>query len=165
MMTAYIRFAALNPYWYVPPDLARRGRRANSWSSRASTISTTMGYEVLSDWTPGPEDHRPQDDRLEGACVDGKVEVMIRQKPGPKNFMGRMKFMFPNQFGVYLHDNPRRELFKEVVALFQRRLRAARGCVRGSSRWLFGRDLDLGRRRGPRSRCRWRSRCRSTSPI
>ena len=49
--------------------------------------------------------------------------------------------MFPNQFGVYLHDNPRRELFKEVDALFQRRLRAARGCL-AAGRWLFGRDLD-----------------------
>ena len=50
---------------------------------------------------------------------------MIRQKPGPKNFMGRIKFMFPNEFGVYLHDNPRRELFKQVDALLQRRLRPA----------------------------------------
>ena len=43
--------------------------------------------------------------------------------------------MFPNEFGVYLHDNPRRELFSEVVALFQRRLRPARGCARG---WATG---------------------------
>ena len=66
---------------------------------------------------------------------------MIRQKPGPKNFMGRMKFMFPNEFGVYLHDNPRRELFKKSARYF------SGGCVRLEDaarlgRWLFGRDLD-----------------------
>ena len=65
---------------------------------------------------------------------------MIRQKPGPKNFMGRVKFMFPNQFGVYLHDNPRRELFKQSTRYF------SGGCVRLEDawrlrRWLFGREL------------------------
>ena len=59
--------------------------------------------------------------------------------------------MFPNQFGVYLHDNPRRELFQEVGALFQRRLRAARGCraarplaVRARPRLAVGRHRAAG---------------------
>jgi murein L,D-transpeptidase YcbB/YkuD len=48
--------------------------------------------------------------------------------------------MVPNQFGVYLHDNPRRELFKQSTRYF------SGGCVRLEdawrlSRWLFGRDL------------------------
>jgi murein L,D-transpeptidase YcbB/YkuD len=54
--------------------------------------------------------------------------------------MGRIKFMFPNQFGVYLHDNPRRNLFKESVRYF------SGGCVRLEDawrleRWLFHREL------------------------
>jgi murein L,D-transpeptidase YcbB/YkuD len=66
--------------------------------------------------------------------------VLLRQKPGPNNFMGRIKFMFPNEFGVYLHDNPRRELFLKSTRYF------SGGCVRLEdawrlSRWLFGRDL------------------------
>ena len=64
----------------------------------------------------------------------------IRQNPGPKNFMGRIKFMFPNEFGVYLHDNPRRELFQQSTRYF------SGGCVRLEdawrlSRWLFHREL------------------------
>ena len=93
------------------------------------------------DWTPNPTIIDPKTVDWKGV-VDGKVDdVMIRQKPGPKNFMGRMKFMFPNEFGVYLHDNPRRELFLKSARYF------SGGCVRLEDaarlgRWLFGRDLD-----------------------
>ena len=98
------------------------------------------GYEVVSDWTPNPTIIDPKTVDWKGV-VDGKVtDIMIRQKPGPKNFMGRMKFMFPNQFGVYLHDNPRRELFLKSTRYF------SGGCVRLEdawrlSRWLFHREL------------------------
>jgi murein L,D-transpeptidase YcbB/YkuD len=55
--------------------------------------------------------------------------------------MGRMKFMFPNEAGVYLHDNPERELFTEASRLY------SGGCVRLEDaarlgRWMFGYDLD-----------------------
>jgi murein L,D-transpeptidase YcbB/YkuD len=138
MLAAYIRFAALNPYWYVPPDLA--------WDdvgqfveSQGFSYFEKMGYEQVSDWSRNAEvlDATKID---WDAVRDGKTEIMLRQKPGPENFMGRIKFMFPNQFGVYLHDNPRRKLFKESVRYF------SGGCVRLEdawrlSKWLFHRDL------------------------
>jgi len=139
MLTAYIRFAALNPYWYVPPDLA--GEDVGQFVVKQGLkYLDDYGYEVVSDWTRNPTIIDPKTVDWKGVN-DGKVEVMIRQKPGPKNFMGRIKFMFPNQFGVYLHDNPRRELFKESVRYF------SGGCVRLEdawrlSKWLFnGREL------------------------
>jgi len=138
MLTAYIRFAALNPYWYVPPDLA--GEDVGQFVVKQGLkYLDDYGYEVVSDWTRNPAIIDPKTVDWKGV-TDGKVDVMIRQKPGPKNFMGRIKFMFPNQFGVYLHDNPRRELFKESVRYF------SGGCVRLEdawrlSKWLFGRDL------------------------
>jgi murein L,D-transpeptidase YcbB/YkuD len=54
--------------------------------------------------------------------------------------MGRIKFMFPNSEGVYLHDNPERELFEQAARLY------SGGCVRLEdawrlSHWIFGRDL------------------------
>ncbi|MEO7277101.1 MAG: L,D-transpeptidase family protein, partial [Sphingomicrobium sp.] len=139
MLTAYIRYAALNPYWYVPPDLA--GEDVGQFVVKQGLpYLDKMGYEVVSDWAPGSTIIDPKTIDWKGV-VDGKVEVMIRQKPGPQNFMGRMKFMFPNQFGVYLHDNPRRELFLKSTRYF------SGGCVRLEDaarlgRWLFGRDLD-----------------------
>jgi len=139
MLAAYIRYAALNPYWYVPSDLA--GEDVGQYVVKFGLkYLDEYGYEIVSDWTPNPTIIDPKTVDWKGV-VDGKVDVMIRQKPGPKNFMGRMKFMFPNQFGVYLHDNPRRELFLKSARYF------SGGCVRLEDaarlgRWLFGRDLD-----------------------
>ena len=138
MLAAYIRFAALNPYWYVPSDLA--------WDDVGQYVVKyglkyldDYGYEVVSDWSRNPTIIDPKTIDWKGV-VAGKVDVLIRQKPGPQNFMGRMKFMFPNTFGVYLHDNPRRELFKESTRYF------SGGCVRLEdawrlSKWLFHREL------------------------
>ena len=139
MLTAYIRYAALNPYWYVPSDLA--GEDVGQFVLKQGLqYLDKMGYEIVSDWAPSPTILDPKKVDWKGV-VDGKVEVMIRQRPGPQNFMGRMKFMFPNQFGVYLHDNPRRELFLKSARYF------SGGCVRLEDaarlgRWLFGHDLD-----------------------
>lgn len=138
MLSAYIRYAALNPYWYVPPDLA--GEDVGQFVVKQGLqYLDKMGYELVSDWTVNPTIIDPKTIDWKGV-VDGKVEVMIRQKPGPQNFMGRMKFMFPNTFGVYLHDNPRRELFLKSTRYF------SGGCVRLEDaarlgRWLFGREL------------------------
>jgi murein L,D-transpeptidase YcbB/YkuD len=137
MLAAYIRYAALNPYWYVPSDLAWDD--VGQFTVKDPSYFDRMGYEEVSDWSKNPQ-------ILDGhkidwqAVRDGKTEVLLRQKPGPENFMGRIKFMFPNQFGVYLHDNPRRNLFKESVRYF------SGGCVRLEdawrlSKWLFHRDL------------------------
>ena len=139
MLAAYIRYAALNPYWYVPSDLA--GEDVGQYVVKFGLkYLDDYGYEIVSDWAPDATIIDPKTIDWKGV-VDGKVDVMIRQKPGPKNFMGRMKFMFPNQFGVYLHDNPRRELFLKSARFF------SGGCVRLEDaarlgRWLFGRDLD-----------------------
>ena len=98
-----------------------------------------MGYEQVSDWS---KDAQILDaSKIDWKAVrDGKTEVLLRQNPGPNNFMGRIKFMFPNQFGVYLHDNPRRELLLKSTRYF------SGGCVRLEdawrlSRWLFHREL------------------------
>src|SRR6185437_5673359 len=138
MLAAYIRYAALNPYWYVPSDLA--GEDVGQYVLKYGLkYLDEYGYQIVDDWTANPTIIDPKTIDWKGV-VDGKVQVLIRQKPGPKNFMGRIKFMFPNQFGVYLHDNPRRELFEKSVRYF------SGGCVRREdawrlSKWLFHRAL------------------------
>ena len=139
MLAAYIRYAALNPYWYVPSDLA--GEDVGQYVLKFGLkYLDDYGYQVVQDWSPNPTIIDPKTVDWKGV-VDGKVDVTIRQLPGPKNFMGRIKFMFPNSFGVYLHDNPRRELFLKASRYF------SGGCVRLEDaprlgRWLFGHDLD-----------------------
>jgi len=139
LITAYIRFASLNPYWYVPPDLAAE-RIAPNVLKRGQRYLDDLGYQVMSDWDDQAEIIDPKTIDWK-AVADGKVEVRIRQLPGAHNSMGRMKFMFPNEAGIYLHDNPERELFTEASRLY------SGGCVRLEDaarlgRWLFGYDLD-----------------------
>jgi murein L,D-transpeptidase YcbB/YkuD len=66
----------------------------------------------------------------------GRQTVWLRQKPSPENMMGKVKFMFPNEFGIYLHDTPNKAAFTQNV----RTLSA--GCVRLQDAgrlgaWLF----------------------------
>lgn len=138
MMAALVRFAALNPYWYVPPDLAAE-RIAPRVLKGGLPYLDELGYEVLTRWDDSAEVIDPATIDWQ-AVADGKTEVLIRQKPGPHNSMGRMKFMFPNNAGIYLHDNPERELFNEAARLY------SGGCVRLEDaarlgRWLYGYDL------------------------
>lgn len=58
----------------------------------------------------------------ESRVVNGRV--YIRQPPGPRNALGRVKFLFPNKHSVYMHDTPNRNLFNRTVRAF------SHGCVR-----------------------------------
>ena len=138
MMAAYVRFANLNPYWYVPPDLAAERIAPNVVKQGVSYLDR-LGYQVVSDFVDDPKIFDPSVMDWQ-AVADGRQKVLIRQQPGPHNSMGRIKFMFPNEQGIYLHDNPDRQLFEEASRLY------SGGCVRLEaawrlSRWLFGRDL------------------------
>ena len=138
MMAANVRFASLNPYWYVPPDLAAERIAPNVLKQGVSYLDR-LGYQVVSDFVDDPKIFDPSVIDWQ-AVADGRQKVLIRQQPGAHNSMGRIKFMFPNEQGVYLHDNPDRQLFEEASRLY------SGGCVRLESawrlsRWLFGRDL------------------------
>jgi murein L,D-transpeptidase YcbB/YkuD len=58
----------------------------------------------------------------------------MRQDPGRGNALGRIKFMFPNRFSIYLHDTPARHLFQKTVRMF------SSGCIR------LEKPLDLAQR-------------------
>jgi murein L,D-transpeptidase YcbB/YkuD len=56
--------------------------------------------------------------------VSGEEGPRVRQRPGPGNALGLVKFLFPNNFAIYLHDTPQGELFEEDVRAF------SHGCIR-----------------------------------
>ncbi len=139
LMNAYIRLAVVNPYWNVPADIT--ARLAPNVLKRGISYLKQQGYEVFSDSGSRPN-------VIDAANIDwkavaaGKVAVQLRQLPGPSNSMGRVKFMFPNSQGVWLHDTPSTELFAS-----SERLQSA-GCVRLEDArrlgtWLFGQPLSL----------------------
>lgn len=138
MMNAFIRFAILNPYWNSPADITAR-KLAPKVIKGGRAYLNRQGYEVLSNWG----DHAKVIDPMTidwKAVVAGQVHVRMRQKPGPANSMGRMKFMFPNSQGIWLHDTPEKDVLEEDDRL------DSNGCVRLAdaprfARWLFGKPL------------------------
>jgi murein L,D-transpeptidase YcbB/YkuD len=96
---------------------------------------------VTSDWTDNAKavDPATVDWR---AVANGSKELPVRQLPGRDNAMGKMKFMLPNDLGIYLHDTPEKNLFAKADRRF------SSGCVRVEdaarlAKWLFGRPLTV----------------------
>jgi murein L,D-transpeptidase YcbB/YkuD len=135
MMAAQMRYASVNPYWNVPPELVI-SLIAPNVLKQGLTYLKDRRYEVLADWS----DDAPA---IDPATIDwqavaaGRQEIRVRQLPGGGNSMGKVKFMMPNDFGIYLHDTPRKELF----AADNRWI--SNGCVRVEdadrlATWLMG---------------------------
>jgi murein L,D-transpeptidase YcbB/YkuD len=57
-------------------------------------------------------------------ATPGNFRYTLRQLPGPDNALGRIKFIFPNQYSIFLHDTPSRELFASDQRTF------SSGCIR-----------------------------------
>lgn len=141
MVAGMIRTAVLNPYWNVPPDLVRK-RVAAGVLKEGLPFLRTKNYQLLSDWSDNPSLIDPKS--VDWAAVAaGRTELRVRQLPGATNAMGAMKFMFPNELGIYLHDTPDKMLFSEA----ERKLSS--GCVRLEdaprlAKWLFGKSPRTG---------------------
>jgi len=133
MMAGMIRYATLNPYWNIPPDLVER--KVAPKILDGATLRK-MRYEALSDWTADAQTLSQSEIDWQ-AVAAGQRELRVRQLPGGNNAMGKIKFMFPNDLGIYLHDTPDRALFAKPVRHF------SNGCVRLEDaqrlgRWFFG---------------------------
>lgn len=135
MMAVLMRNARVDPYWNVPPEMIRTFTAPRVLKQGLSYLKD-FHYEVLSDWTVNA---RP----LDPATLDwkkvaaGKSNILVRQLPGPWNSMGEMKFEMPNDYGIYLHDTPKKELFAEANRWI------SNGCIRLEDHrrfasWFFG---------------------------
>lgn len=137
MMAVILRDAKANPYWNVPPELVQ-SLTAKRIQKEGLSYLKNFHYEVLSDWS---ESGRPIDPKTVDwkAIASGRTPptIRVRQLPGPWNSMGEMKFEMPNEYGIYLHDSPHKELFAE------RNRWVSNGCVRLEdykrfASWVFG---------------------------
>jgi murein L,D-transpeptidase YcbB/YkuD len=134
MMNAFIRYVALNPYWNSPPDITSR-KLAPTILKEGRAYFTKRGYDLVDHF--GPDAHVLNPMSVDWhAVAAGRLHVNLRQRPGPANSMGKMKFMFPNEQGIWLHDTPEREKIEDAARL------QSNGCVRLEAasrllRWLF----------------------------
>lgn len=111
-----VRYIVVNPYWNVPPSIAKTELLPKV--RRDVTFLEREGYELI-DASGQPLELDPND-----VARLSHRKHFLRQLPGPNNALGRMKFLFPNRFDVYLHDTPSRSLFGRAERTF------SHGCIR-----------------------------------
>jgi murein L,D-transpeptidase YcbB/YkuD len=138
MMAGLLRYIVFNPYWEVPEDLVRSSIAPKVLRQGLSALSADH-LQALSDWS---DEAAPLDPaQIDWAAVAaGRQEVRVRQQPAGDNRMGAVKFMLPNELGIYLHDTPNKAAF-----MGPQRLLSA-GCVRLERAsdlvaWLLGQPV------------------------
>ncbi|MEP6615678.1 MAG: L,D-transpeptidase family protein [Ginsengibacter sp.] len=101
MFTGKLSTIVFSPYWNVPPSIVKK--------------------EILEHMESNPDYLAEQNMEVTGN--EGGLPV-IRQLPGDKNSLGRVKFLFPNSFDIYFHDTPAKSLFKKDKRAY------SHGCIR-----------------------------------
>jgi murein L,D-transpeptidase YcbB/YkuD len=101
IFTGNLKYIVFSPYWNVPTSIVKN--------------------EVL----PGMKRNKNYiaSHNMEITGYSGSLPI-VRQKPGPKNSLGRVKYLFPNSYNIYLHDTPAKSLFNEDSRAF------SHGCIR-----------------------------------
>lgn len=107
-------FVVFRPYWYVPDNIAE-----SEILPRGSAYLAANNFETYT----------------------SQGQTRLRQRPGENNSLGLIKFMFPNDFAIYLHDTPNSELFDRDIRAF------SHGCIRvehpdALGSWVLGWPAD-----------------------
>ena len=106
VFTAKMTYLVFNPFWNIPPRIARVDILPKI--KEAPDYFAKRKIRVFENWQEGAEEIPPES--IEWSKISN-FPYKLRQDPGPLNALGRVKFMFPNPFKVYIHDTPNRELF------------------------------------------------------
>jgi L,D-transpeptidase YcbB len=110
-----LEYVVVNPYWNVPTSIVREeiipALREDPFHLGRN------GFEVLYNGRVVDEAWARESDLVNG-------RFRIRQRPGPDNALGNVKFMFPNDMNIYLHDTPAGHLFSQETRAF------SYGCIR-----------------------------------
>jgi murein L,D-transpeptidase YcbB/YkuD len=112
-----MKFLIVNPAWNVPQSIIRKEMLPRLAAD--PDYLYRLGYQVSSH----------------------AGHLVVRQPPGERNALGRIKFVFPNDFSVYMHDTPMRKLFASAKRAF------SHGCVRVDDPFRFA-ETVLGRGNG-----------------
>ena len=113
-MEAEIQHIIFNPYWNLSPTLAQ-----DILPHQNDISLARRGYEFVEGWMVDA----PLTTQDPMKCVfDGSCRM--RQRPGPANFLGSVKFSMPNDHDIYIHDTPARHLFARERREF------SSGCIR-----------------------------------
>ncbi len=116
VFTEEMTYLVINPYWNVPSSIANKEylpklRKDPGYLQR-------QGIRVLD------KSGKAVNPYSVNWSAMGRMPYRLRQDTGDKNALGRIKFMFPNKYNVYIHDTPSKSLFKKDLRVF------SHGCMR-----------------------------------
>ncbi|MBD3287548.1 L,D-transpeptidase family protein [candidate division KSB1 bacterium] len=120
VFSGMMTYIVLNPYWYVPQTIMKEDILPQVQRNPGFLVQRSI--EVIRSW----KDREPIDpfsidwDKINAS----NNPYLFRQAPGVQNALGRIKFMFPNKYDIYLHDTPHRSQFDEIKRTF------SSGCIR-----------------------------------
>jgi murein L,D-transpeptidase YcbB/YkuD len=121
-----IEYLVFNPTWTVPPTILR-----NDVLPRLKADPAGYLAQKNMDLLNRDGEVVAVDDVDWESVGAGRFPYIVRQRPGPWNVLGMVKFIFPNPHFVFLHDTPSRELFKRADRAF------SSGCVRVEDPFVF----------------------------
>ncbi len=116
-----LTYMEVNPLWHIPPKIAREDILPKV--RRNPNYLGEQKIRVFRGWSKDAPEIPPQEINW-SRMRPSQFSFKLRQDPGPLNALGRIKFMLPNKFDVYLHDTPSRELFGKNRRDF------SSGCIR-----------------------------------
>ena len=119
VLSSQITHVVLNPTWTVPERLVKEDILPRVRKDRGYLAS--MHLRVFDGWSDTAREIDPAE--VDWSTVTPR-RYRFRQDPGPWNALGRVKFLLPNPYDIYLHDTPQRELFSRASRVF------SSGCVR-----------------------------------
>ena len=117
-----MQFLVINPFWNIPTKLAVRDLAPRVCLN--PSYLTTKHIKVYKNWR---QDSPEIDPALVSWCTMTRKSYFpykLQQVSGPHNLLGKIKFIFPNKYAVYLHDTPNKSLFDETLRDF------SSGCIR-----------------------------------
>jgi len=117
-----VEYIVLNPYWNIPKSIIQKEMIPKLM--RNPNAMARQGIEIHAGWGKDAE-------KISGGSVNWAkwrysktMPFRFAQVPGTKNALGKVKFLFPNKFSVYMHDTPTKYLFKRNKRAF------SHGCIR-----------------------------------
>ncbi len=117
-----VEYIVLNPYWNIPKSIIQKEMIPKLM--RNPNAMAKKGIEIHAGWGKDAQ-------KISGGSVDWSkwrysktMPFRFAQVPGTKNALGKVKFLFPNKFSVYMHDTPTKYLFKRNRRAF------SHGCIR-----------------------------------
>ncbi len=117
-----VRTIVLNPHWNVPKSIIQKEMIPKIFKDPNAMAKEKI--EIYTSWGPNAKKVPAGSVNWGQYRYSKTVPYRFAQTPGYHNALGKVKFLFPNQFSVYMHDTPTKSLFEQNVRAF------SHGCIR-----------------------------------